>query len=322
MARRGPAYYQNYARLQARRQGIPESVFLRQLKMEAGWRTNATSHAGAQGIAQIMPFHDVRPDLPGHQRSGRNPEWDIAWAAKHNAQNLKKYGNVRDMLSVYNSGRPWAQAKGITETKNYVSKILGGGPGAVMSGRAGEDISYSPSTPLTGSDTPRDGIRKFLQASLMNYAATGQNLGPMDLYMMNRAQDADVPDEFEETPSTPLGSVGRVGSGRGGITYRPQKSTHQTAGLAGYPAVDLFGKPGTPFLAPESGKVYRHSGRGGTSGPIYGHSLYFRGNSGKDYFITHLGKRAGIGRYRAGQPIGTISPWKSGAPHAHVGVRG
>lgn len=117
-------------------------------------------------------------------------------------------------------------------------------------------------------------------------------------------------------PSAPLPT-------RGGITYAGQKFTHPTSGLGGYPAVDLFAKPGTPFLAPESGRVVRHSGTGGTKGGTYGWSVYFQGDSGKKYYVQHLNKnRAPKGRVRKGQPLGTVSAWDGGASHAHVGVRG
>lgn len=107
-----------------------------------------------------------------------------------------------------------------------------------------------------------------------------------------------------------------------GISYEGQKFTHPTSGLPGYPAVDLFGKPGTPFLAPEDGKIIRHSGKGGTRGQVYGYTIYFKGKSGTVYFITHLGKaRAPKGSYKRGQKIGSIGAWKDGSPHAHVGVK-
>lgn len=107
-----------------------------------------------------------------------------------------------------------------------------------------------------------------------------------------------------------------------GITYSGEKFTHQTSGLAGYPAIDQFAKPGTSFNAPEDGTIIRHSGRGGTSGQVYGYSVYFKGKSGKTYFITHLGpNRAPVGsRLKRGQRIGRVSPWSGGSPHAHVGV--
>lgn len=133
-------------------------------------------------------------------------------------------------------------------------------------------------------------------------------------------------------------SAGGVGGGRpvstgasppstapspgGGITYTGQKITHDTDGLPGFPAVDLFAKPGTPFTAPEDGRIVRHSGRGGTSGQVYGRSIYFQGKSGKLYFVTHLGTVAAKGSYRKGQQLGTVSAWSGGSPHAHVGIQG
>ncbi len=122
-----------------------------------------------------------------------------------------------------------------------------------------------------------------------------------------------------------LGGVfgGSRTSGSGVQLPTQHRKTHDTAGLSGYPAVDYFGSPGTPVLAPEDGRVYRHSGRGGTSGQIYGVSLYFAGSgTGNDYFITHLAKVAPIGSYKKGAVIGTIGAWTGGAPHAHVGIRG
>lgn len=108
---------------------------------------------------------------------------------------------------------------------------------------------------------------------------------------------------------------------RRGITYTGQSSTHDTSGLPGFPAVDIFAKPGTAFLAPEAGRVIRLSGSGGTSGQIYGYSVYFLGKSGRLYFITHLGQtRAPIGSYKAGAVLGTVSAWSGGSPHAHVGI--
>jgi hypothetical protein len=204
MARKGPAYYRSVAARFAKQEGVPVNVFLNQIGTEAGWRTNATSHAGARGIAQIMPFHDVRPDLPGHQTSGADPIADLRWAARHNAQNLRKYGNVKDMLSVYNSGRPWSQGRNISETRNYVNKIMGGGPGT----NVGNTVPFELETP-EATGTPRDGVRNFLMSSLMNYANTGHVLGPMELYKAARTAELDVPTMDEDTPQTPLGSVGR-----------------------------------------------------------------------------------------------------------------
>jgi hypothetical protein len=102
-----------------------------------------------------------------------------------------------------------------------------------------------------------------------------------------------------------------------------QDTTHQTKGLGGYPAKDWFATPGTPVLAPEDGNVVRWSGKGGTSGQVYGWSLYFVGEeSGNTYYITHLAaNRAKVGGpYRKGAVLGYVSAWSGGSAHAHVGI--
>lgn len=105
-------------------------------------------------------------------------------------------------------------------------------------------------------------------------------------------------------------------------------ATHQTAGLAGFPAVDLFANPGTKVLAPEDGQVSRISGRepsqappDGAGGP-WGLSLYFLGaESGNTYYLTHLAKVAEPGSYRKGDVIAIIGNYPGSTPdHVHVGI--
>ena len=40
----------------ARRQGIPEDLFLRLFKQESNWHPTAESHAGAYGLAELIPL--------------------------------------------------------------------------------------------------------------------------------------------------------------------------------------------------------------------------------------------------------------------------
>lgn len=73
-------------------------------------------------------------------------------------------------------------------------------------------------------------------------------------------------------------------------TFTP---THDTAGLPGFPAVDVFGKPGEQVRIAVSGKVVRLSGRpcnlGGTPGGAYGQSIYIDAADGQR-FLTHFDK--------------------------------
>jgi hypothetical protein len=106
------------------------------------------------------------------------------------------------------------------------------------------------------------------------------------------------------------------------------RATHQTAGLPGFPAVDLFAQPNTPVLAPEDGLVDKLSGRnpaqGGSPGGPYGWSIYLDARSGR-YFMAHFATRqVTLGdRVTKGQRIGTVCDSKvSGKPgtsHIHHG---
>lgn len=108
------------------------------------------------------------------------------------------------------------------------------------------------------------------------------------------------------------------------------RATHPTGGLPGYPAVDVFGKPGEQVGAPEAGTVRRLSGKdpqkGGTPGGPYGWSIYLDCPSG-DYYLTHFGSRkVKVGqKVKRGEIIGTICnsavSGKPGTSHIHMGKK-
>lgn len=112
-------------------------------------------------------------------------------------------------------------------------------------------------------------------------------------------------------------------------TFKP---THETAGLPGYPALDVFAKAGTVVLAPADGTVTKLSGHdpaeGGIPGGAYGWSFYLTCATG-DYFITHLGTRDVKldQRVKAGERVGTVCDAKvahmaSSLSHVHLGLKG
>jgi murein DD-endopeptidase MepM/ murein hydrolase activator NlpD len=119
---------------------------------------------------------------------------------------------------------------------------------------------------------------------------------------------------------------------RGGKLQLPTtfSPTHQTAGLSGYPAIDVFGRPGQPVGSPTGGRVVKLSGRSpsagayqGAGGP-FGWSEYISGG-GRTYFLTHFGSRAvSLGQsVRRGQIIGTVGDYPGGTPdHIHEGLHG
>lgn len=104
------------------------------------------------------------------------------------------------------------------------------------------------------------------------------------------------------------------------------KITHQTAGLPGFGAVDLFRDPGTPVLAAEDGVlVWPHQIVWDAAKRVGGWAFYFQGVSGNTFFDAHLAEVVPAGRYRKGDLVGTVAPvphgwWPSHIHHAkHVG---
>jgi murein DD-endopeptidase MepM/ murein hydrolase activator NlpD len=124
------------------------------------------------------------------------------------------------------------------------------------------------------------------------------------------------------------GAVDTLKLGAGVSIPQSIRATHQTAGLAGFPAVDIMAKPGTPIRAPEDGIITRISGHEPTEAPPegqggpWGLSIYFLGSqTGNTYYLTHLVKVAKIGRYKKGAVIGVIGDYPgSPADHVHVGI--
>ncbi|MEO1455203.1 MAG: lytic transglycosylase domain-containing protein [Pseudomonadota bacterium] len=108
----------------ARRNGIPEDLFLRLVSQESAWNPRAKSHKGAMGLAQLMP---------GTARMLRVNAWDPAQNLEGGARYLRKqydrFGSWRLALAAYNAG-PGAveQHRGVPpfrETQGYIRAILG-----------------------------------------------------------------------------------------------------------------------------------------------------------------------------------------------------
>jgi len=121
---RGP--FLDLARQAARRHNIPEDLFLRLVYQESRWNPDAISHAGARGLAQLMPdtarLLGVDPD---------DPRQNLEGGARYLRMMHDRFGNWRLALAAYNAG-PEAVARhgGVPpfrETTDYVRIILGSG---------------------------------------------------------------------------------------------------------------------------------------------------------------------------------------------------
>ena len=92
---------------------------------ESRWRENAVSHAGARGLAQLMPgtarYLGVDPDDPMQNLEG---------GARYLREQLDRFdGNLEKALAAYNAGPGRVIRAGgvpnIRETRNYVAAIMG-----------------------------------------------------------------------------------------------------------------------------------------------------------------------------------------------------
>lgn len=120
--------YLQMAKDAARRHNVPVDLFLRLVQQESNWNPNAVSHAGAMGLAQLMPgtaaVLKVDPQDPAQNLEG---------GARYLAEQYRTFGTWRLALAAYNAGPGAVQKYGgippFKETRNYVRIIAGPKPG-------------------------------------------------------------------------------------------------------------------------------------------------------------------------------------------------
>lgn len=126
-----PRYKGNYkgtylevAKAAARKHGVPEDLFLRLVQQESGWNPHAVSHAGATGLAQLMPGTAAKLGV-----DASDPQQNLDGGARYLAMMYAKFGTWRLALAAYNAGPGAVERHGgippYDETRNYVKAILG-----------------------------------------------------------------------------------------------------------------------------------------------------------------------------------------------------
>lgn len=202
--------YRAMAAKAAQDNGVPVDLFLAQINKESGFQPKVTSPAGAKGIAQIMPEYHPGVDP-------MDPQAALNYAAHMDAQNYHKYGNWNDVLSVYNSGRPWAQGSKIGETSNYVNSILkaaqsAGGVGALqgsgnlpLASAAHPGVNGSLQSVLSNPSMPS--AQQGMASLLLQAAANGGQLNPGSLLQMAAMRQAGNAAQQTYGPTPTTGSL-------------------------------------------------------------------------------------------------------------------
>ncbi len=105
--------------------GVDPKLFDALVAQESSYDPNARSRAGAMGLTQLMPSTAQSLGVT----NPFDPEQNLRGGAQYLSQMIGKFGDARLALAAYNAGAGRVEAAGrqvpdITETKNYVARIM------------------------------------------------------------------------------------------------------------------------------------------------------------------------------------------------------
>ena len=171
------AQYESIFDEASRTYGVSKSLLFAVAKAESNFDTNSVSHAGAQGIMQLMPGTAKTLGV----KNAFDPYENIMGGAKLLRDNIKSFGSVPLALAAYNSGpgavKKYGGVPPYKETQNYVKKImadLGDSANRVMS-----HFSYKGNTSSTAALAGGASLGGDLSSSLSQTLSTMTSLSSL-----------------------------------------------------------------------------------------------------------------------------------------------
>lgn len=320
-----PNYRGEAARI-AKKYGIPTKLFLQLVKMESGWRPDAVSPAGAQGLTQLMPETarglgvdplDPIQNLEGgarylRQQFDRFKRWDLATAAYNAGPGaVEKYGGVP----------PYR------ETQRYVRNLMNH-----TKINAAAAPKRSPNETLTSPDfSVQQGapdLTSYALSVLGDIADDGQFDPVASLGML--PPPAQTPtlagrSQNEASPATPRGassSPGLLVGANGKVIGVPGQGTHTLGNWQSDNAIDIAVPAGTPIYAREDGVIGSRIGALDSKNPRMAGLRVYVNSKGNQFYYAHLSRlavKAGQ-KVKKGQLIG-YSGAANGVEHLHFAAR-
>ncbi len=135
--------YHSIVHNKAAKYDIDPSLIKAVIKTESNWNHKAVSRKGAMGLMQLMPV--TASEMEVHNPF--NPEENIEGGVKYLKYLLERFnGDLTLALAAYNAGPATVEKSGfsippITETRQYVSKVLSLYNGKLTLPQAGGDTS-------------------------------------------------------------------------------------------------------------------------------------------------------------------------------------
>jgi hypothetical protein len=221
----------------------------------------------------------------------------------------------------------WVSGQRTPGASKYVASIasfMGQSAGAAPASSGG-GMPAAPAMQQQALPTHRDagqlaatmmaGLRQSREAR--NSGGAGGVLPLIGRMLQLRAAQAPVAPALAQAPDPTQVPAGPQGpGGKMVVTSQGWKGTHITDGLdwnhGQKTAGDIMATAGSPVGAPEAGTVVRHGSAQG------GSSLYFKGVSGKMYWMGHIENALPVGtQVNVNQPIAVISSHHP-RPHLHI----